>query len=342
MKDIFEEQSYDFHFSEIDLDSIPDSSPSDLCYKLESMPENSLEFTIPNNEQSEYSQSCQIHKPQSDEKLDSKVFANFEILGETNNKNNIKKDSKSKETTTKSTSEKIFEFKKVKKATTSTTSTAKTETTEKNEENKDMDRDTKRKPKQILGHKRTSDTPKNTKKKISLRRDNITKKMLPKIFDKFLYLINDSLKDPNKKYQTIFLKKITQNIIGNIKVENIKKLLTSKLKDIFSNEISNKLKKFEKDSNKILIDKIYKEKIKTKTISILERNFLECIEHFRGSQKFPELNGLEKQYPKVIQELEEKGETEEYIEEFKNIINKFEIIYQNKKERKSKKGSLIN
>ena len=337
MKDIFEEQSYDFHFSEIDLDSIPDSSPSDLCYKLESMPENSLEFTIPNNEQSEYSQSCQIHKPQSDEKLDSKVFANFEILGETNNKNNIKKDSKSKETTTKSTSEKIFEFKKVKKGTTSTTTTAKTETTEKNEENKD--KDTKGKPKQILGHKRTSDTPKNTKKKISLRRDNITKKMLPKIFDKFLYLINDSLKDPNKKYQTIFLKKITQNIIGNIKVENIKKLLTSKLKDIFSNEISNKLKKFEKDSNKILIDKIYKEKIKTKTISILERNFLECIEHFRGSQKFPELNGLEKQYPKVIQELEEKGETEEYIEEFKNIIGKFEIIYLNKKGRNRKKGN---
>ena len=339
INDIFEED-YNYHFSEIDLDSNPDSSPSDLCYNLESMPENSLEFTFPNNELSEYSQSCQIHKPQSDEKLDTKVFVNFEILGETNKKNNIKKDSKSRETKTKSTSEKIFEFKKVKKATTSTTTTtAKSETTEKNEENKDKDRDTKGKPKQILGHKRTSDTPKITKKKISLRRDNITKKMLPKIFDKFLSLINDSLKDPNKKYQTIFLKKITQNIIGNIKVENIKELLTSKLKDIFSNEISNKLKNFEKDSNKILIDKIYKEKIKTKTISILERNFLECIEHFRGSQKFPELNGLEKQYPKVIQELEEKGETEEYIEEFKNIIGKFEIIYLNKKGRNRKKGN---
>ena len=339
INDIFEED-YNFHFSEIDLDSNPDSSPSDLYYKLESLSENSIEFTFPNNEQSEYYQSCEIHKPQSDEKLDSKVFTNFVVLGETKVKSNINKDySKSKETTNKSTSEKIFEFKKVKKATTSTTSTAKTETTEKNEENKDMDRDTKRKPKQILGHKRTSDTPKITKKKISLRGDNITKKILPKFFDIFLSLINDSLKDPNKKYQTIFLKKITQNIIGNIKVENIKELLTSKLKDIFSNEISNKLKKFEKDSNKILIDKIYKEKIKTKTISILERNFLECIEHFRGSQKFPELNGLEKEYPKVIQELEEKGETEEYIEEFKNIIGKFEIIYLNKKGRNRKKGN---
>jgi len=341
INDIFEED-YNFHFSEIDLDSNPDSSPSDLYYKLESLSENSIEFTFPNNEQSEYYQSCEIHKPQSDEKLDSKVFTNFVVLGETKVKSNINKDySKSKETTNKSTSEKIFEFKKVKKATTSTTTTtAKTETTEKNEENKG--RDTKTKPKQILGHKRTSDTPKTTKKKISLRGDNITKKILPKFFDIFLSLINDSLKDPNKKYQTIFLKKITQKIKGNIKIKNIKKLLNSKLKDIFSNEISNKLKKFEKDSNKILIEKIYKENIKIKTISILERNFLDCIEQFRGSQYFPELDGLEKEYPKVIQELKDKGETEKYIEEFKNIIDKFEIIYLNKKERKSKKGNIIN
>ena len=118
INDIFEED-YNFHFSEIDLDSNPDSSPSDLYYKLESLSENSIEFTFPNNEQSEYYQSCEIHKPQSDEKLDSKVFTNFVVLGETKVKSNINKDySKSKETTNKSTSEKIFEFKKVKKATT--------------------------------------------------------------------------------------------------------------------------------------------------------------------------------------------------------------------------------
>ena len=174
--------------------------------------------------------------------------------------------------------------------------------------------------------------------------DNMTRKLKSKLFEAILKILNDSFSpvifetsknNLNKIYNIKpFFLKIKQDIIKNINVNNNLKLLNSKLKDIFSNEVSKKVASFGLNYNKNLINTIYKEKKHHKVISILERTFLESLEQFRGSKNYNELKGLEKEYKNTINNLIEKGETNEYIRKFKNFVNDFEEVYKKKKAKK--------
>ena len=167
--------------------------------------------------------------------------------------------------------------------------------------------------------------------------DNIVRKIKSKLFESILIILNSSIYDKSKNYlsSNIFLK-IEQKIIKDTNVISNQNLLKKKLKNIFSNNVSDKFKNYGLDYNKKLIVKIYKENIQTETIAILERTLLECLEHFRGSKYYPELEGLENEYTNVITKFKEDGETDEYINSFKEIINIFEEFYNNKKPRKTK------
>lgn len=177
--------------------------------------------------------------------------------------------------------------------------------------------------------------------------DNVTRKFKTKFFDSLLVFINASLipvqienpKKYSKKilYNKPFFLKIDQEIIKDINVENNQNLLKTKLKDIFSNNVSKKVESYGLDYNKKLIEKIYEEKIQKKTIDILEKTFLECLEQFRGSKQYKELEGFEKEYKNVINGLRENEETEEYIEIFVEFVGRFEDYYGNKKARPAKK-----
>ena len=183
--------------------------------------------------------------------------------------------------------------------------------------------------------------------------DNICRKFKSRIFNVIFNFLNLSIKatpiqnvnfySKKKKYSKLYFLKIEQNIIYNIDTAFNRKLLQSKLKDIFSNKISKKIKKFDPDYNKILIGKIYKEKIQTKTISILERTFQDCLDHFRGSQYYPELEGLEKEYINVINEMRFK-EPDEYIDSFAHFISIFDDYYNNMRKEKNRtnKANKIN
>ena len=131
--------------------------------------------------------------------------------------------------------------------------------------------------------------------------------------------------------------KINKAFTQNINVYFINQFLYLKLKDIFSNDISPKGKILGNSYNKKLIDKVYKDN-KIKTINILEKTFLECLEHFRGTKYYEELNGLEEKYKKLINEFKNEGKVEEYIEQFKYIINNFENDYHKKKGRNRTKN----
>jgi F0F1-type ATP synthase gamma subunit len=104
------------------------------------------------------------------------------------------------------------------------------------------------------------------------------------------------------------------------------------LREIFSNNVSNKYSNYGLDYNRKLIEKIYNEKIQTKVIDILEMTFLECLEHLRGSKHYEQLEGLENVYEIVINELEKK-ENDEYMANFKEFVNRFEQYYENKRSR---------
>ena len=173
--------------------------------------------------------------------------------------------------------------------------------------------------------------------------DNVTRKVKTKLFDSILVVVNASTEEvvvenpkKNSKKQKIvkpFFVKIDQKIIKETKVEDNQQLFKTKLKDIFSNDVSKKYENLGLDYNKNLIQKMYEENIQKKTIKILERTFLDCLKHFRGSEYYEELAGLEKEYKNVINELRNKGETEEYIEIFEELVGRFEEYYENKKAR---------
>ena len=177
--------------------------------------------------------------------------------------------------------------------------------------------------------------------------DNIIRKIKSNLFDVILRYINASMKEEeveiyekNSKKIILskpFLLKISQEIIKNINVERNLNLLHSTLKEIFSNDVSKKVENHGLDKNKKVIEKIYEENKQKRAISILNMTFNQCLEQFRGSKKYKELDGLEKELQNVINDLKEKGESEEYISDFINLVNTFEEYYMNKKPRAPKK-----
>ena len=191
--------------------------------------------------------------------------------------------------------------------------------------------------KRKLGRKRTEIGKHN-----KFCKDNLTRKLKGKLFDAILNYINASFvtnkfeifkTNLNIKKKPFFLK-IKQDIIKNINVNFNLNLLNSKLKKIFSNEISKKVISFGLNYNKNLIDKIYKENKYHKVIAILEKTFLECLEQFRGTKNYNELKGLEKEYQYVIEDFVNKGESIEYISMFKSFVENFEEYYKVKKGKK--------
>lgn len=176
--------------------------------------------------------------------------------------------------------------------------------------------------------------------------DNLVRKIKTKFFDVLLRYINGSvveieLVNPKKNSKKIlvskpFLVKINQDTIINTGVEANLELFDSTLRDIFSRDISEKIKKHGLDKNKKIIENIYQENKQKRTIEILNMTFLQSLEHFIGSNYYPELKGLEEEYNNVINDLK-KQETEEYILLFKETLKTFYESYKKKRARKTKK-----
>ena len=165
--------------------------------------------------------------------------------------------------------------------------------------------------------------------------DNMTRKFKRVFFESILNFIKSSMKKVQtsaNKYIKPSLLKIKQHFISDTNVNFNKDLIQKKLRQIFSNNVSNKYSNYGLDYNRKLIEKIYNEKIQTKVIGILEMTFLECLEHIRGSKYYEQLEGLENVYEIVIKELENK-ENDEYMANFKEFVNRFEQYYENKRSR---------
>jgi len=200
---------------------------------------------------------------------------------------------------------------------------------------------------ELLGKKR------QTENHTKFAFDNLVRKIKSKLFGALLIILNKSLEkdqNPNSKQDSkekkgevkteCFLKP-DQKIIIQTNVEENKKLLDSKLRDIFSQKVSTKAKNYSKqyqlDYNKNFIEKIKNDETRKKTNDILDMTFLQCMEHFRGSKRYEALNGLEKEYENVIKEMRDE---KDYMESFVEQLNKFEIMYSQKKARKSKKNKI--
>lgn len=175
--------------------------------------------------------------------------------------------------------------------------------------------------------------------------DNLLRKLKTKLFEAVLNKINNALdstlkneKQSNKYSKGYVLLKLNQEVISAVAKSKNRYLFNSKLKDIFSETITKKVRSYENDHNKKIIEKIYRENKNERVKKILERTLLECLEQFRGSKNYDELNGLEKGYERFKNDLKYEEDNEDYIATFEAFINGFEdYLDRNMKKSKEKK-----
>ena len=147
--------------------------------------------------------------------------------------------------------------------------------------------------------------------------DNIIKKINTYYIKSINNWLNSSFIDekgnflsPEKK----FLKINTKQIFANLKKNEITQLMKTTFKDIFSNEISNKYKKYKTDYNKKLIEEIYRENKQYFIKFILDLTFIDGLYIFDGEIS---INNF-------IKILKQKNIEERNINQF---YNKFDKIH---------------
>ena len=171
--------------------------------------------------------------------------------------------------------------------------------------------------------------------------DNLIRKCKGVILHYLYLLINQLIRenyknDVNYNEKTKKLLKINQNQIINSDVEYNKKFIFKTLKDIFSENISMRCSRYNLDHNKKLIKSLINDKDKEKRKlfeKIFNLTFLQCLKHFRGSEKIKELEKLTK-YEDVCKSMEDD---EDYLYTFKYYIENYEKIMEKKKSRNKKK-----
>jgi len=126
--------------------------------------------------------------------------------------------------------------------------------------------------------------------------------------------------------------KMNQNQIKDSKNDKI--FLYKKLKELFSEKISTKFTTFPPEHNKNIINTLLNEadgKIRKIFEEMLNLNFIECLEHFRGSKYIGILKGL-----KSLDDFCLNEKDEDYKKIFRYYVFHLEEIIMKKKSKKRK------
>ena len=100
----------------------------------------------------------------------------------------------------------------------------------------------------------------------------------------------------------------------------------TKIKDIFSQNISCKFSNFESNHNKNLINRIYKKREEKNVINIMEKTIKDMWILYIKETKDNNYLGF-KTLKDDINDFKKNGETEEFIKKYKNISIEFEKIF---------------
>ena len=136
------------------------------------------------------------------------------------------------------------------------------------------------------------------------------------------------------------LKKISSNKIKSISKKDNIIWLNSKIKDVFSQNISTKIVTCTQDHNIKLIKRILNKGKYTKVIFILNKTIKQIWKVYLNEDRYNEYIGF-KTLKDDLNKLRKHGETEEYITSFRKVANNFEEIFnhinsRNKKNLKKK------
>ena len=170
--------------------------------------------------------------------------------------------------------------------------------------------------------------------------DNLFKKIKYLILNYIFIFLNEKIKEINEKNKSKsnynYLKKIPYDQTANDLVEFNQEFLKTNLEIIFSVEISTIYKKYDKNNNIILIQKLLSDKneeIKEYFEKLFKLTFLDCLEHFRGSRITPLLNGM----TNFTEYKKESREDKEYLENLEYITKNYETLQKKRIARKKKK-----
>ena len=161
------------------------------------------------------------------------------------------------------------------------------------------------------------------------KEDNVIRKIKTFLFQYIFKKLNDSFKDKNCNFY-----RLNKHLNEEIKKDFNEKLLGRTIYDIYKNPYLNLKGKISyKDKlNSELIDKIYKEKTETETISILEKTFKEILDEIR-----------EKDLDNFLEQIREKEikngnkDADSYIVKVENVLFRYESWFLVKKGRNQKK-----
>ena len=173
--------------------------------------------------------------------------------------------------------------------------------------------------------------------------------------DALLDLINSKIKEnikltvfiDEKEFVVDGLLNISQKQIISTNVMDNRQLLDKTIREIFSDEIAKNFRKYPKNYNKIVIDKIYEIENEEKIIPILDMKYIDCIKYFRKEQNYMDderffcLKGLETKFENLSIDLTNEGNDEKYINMLFDLIYNFENIFFSKKSRK-RRGIIKN
>ena len=128
---------------------------------------------------------------------------------------------------------------------------------------------------------------------------------------------------------------ISKKKLSHSSVDFDKKFLYKELKEILSENISEKYSNFPPDKNKRLVEElITSENGGPYFQKLFELTFLDCLEHIRGTKKFSELMGL--MDIDAMLNYEEFKIDKDQIQTYEDYIYEYENIIKRKKSRNSK------
>ena len=203
-----------------------------------------------------------------------------------------------------------------------------------------------KKSNQFLGNKRNKDS-KEIKSKQRKPHNKYTFDNLKRICK---HLVIESAKDfINKKIYEEYNGDIGEGILKkkllqlnqkqkkNSTAEFNKEFINKTLKDILSEKITKRIKYYKDDHNKVVIEKVLKEK-KDKFEKLFDITFIECLEHFIGIKQYDELKGLtlfNEYKDKIVKKYKEDGEN--YYQNLELFMTEFKERINNAKPRQKKK-----
>ena len=182
--------------------------------------------------------------------------------------------------------------------------------------------------------------------------DNIIRKFKARFQDILLKYINyrhsKFMETKGKSKKIKLLQRINPEESRKIgKADNLR-WFSTKLKELFSSDLSQKCSLYNSDYNRCKIENIYKNNEDLDVINILEKEVIVIYNLYRNNVKIDgfttledDLKMLREKMEKENEEAEEEEDVELYLSNYRNIAMRLDKIFEDKKGRNKKKPRKI-